>query len=536
MEHATLYEQLKASALEHAKDPAARFENKVWTYKAFLSQVDKAARKLRKMGVKENDVIAVSLPNCPDALFLLYAINEVGAISYNIHPLTPPAMMASMLEKTHSKMLFVLSLTAAKYRQQIPAQFIVVAINPYRHVSLHKMIAVRFMSHTLKGISRYWLIRPIAKKAFQLTPRKKEDDAVYLNTGGTNGDPKIVRLSNGAINTLAYEGFHLVGGEAKNIKMLTAIPLFHGYGLSMGAHTILSIGGCTILMMKFKTKDAIAILKKGYANCIIGVPALFNALLSRDAFYGPWLAAQNTSFVGGDAVPQSLLERWNFTMEKYGQRARLFEGYGLSETCAVANVNYRGHEKKGTVGQCLDGLKEIIIDVETLKPLAPNKLGEICISGDTVMSGYLNAPSEEGFITIDGVRYLRTGDYGSLDEEGYLTYRQRLRRTVKVNGETLCPSDIEDIALNIPEVYDAYCYAVIDEMKGHHFRLAIVMRRGDHPADSEEVKKRLFEKISKTLPPSYLPDKIVVLEKIPHTPIGKIDNKAIQELQEKGIL
>ena len=152
------------------------------------------------------------------------------------------------------------------------------------------------------------------------------------------------------------------------------------------------------------------------------------------------------------------------------------------------------------------------------------------------MSGYLNAKEDEGFITINGVRYLRTGDYGSLDEEGYLTYRQRLRRTVKVNGETLCPSDIEDIALNISEVYDAYCYAVLDEKKGHHFRVAIVLRRGDHPADPEDVKKRLYEKIANELPPSYLPDKIVVLEKIPHTPIGKIDNKAIQDLQEKGIL
>src|SRR5574344_2902646 len=123
MENQTLYEQLRLTVDRFPTNDAARFENKVWTYKAFLSQVDKAARKLRKMGVKENDVIAVSLPNCPDALFLLYAINEVGAISYNVHPLTPPAMMASMLEKTHSKMLFVLSLTAAKYRQQISAQF-----------------------------------------------------------------------------------------------------------------------------------------------------------------------------------------------------------------------------------------------------------------------------------------------------------------------------------------------------------------------------------------------------------------------------
>jgi long-chain acyl-CoA synthetase len=488
------------------------------------------------LGVAEGDVIAVSLPNCPDALFLLYAINEVGAISYNIHPLTPPAQMKSMLERSKAKMLFVLSLTAKQYREQIPLTLRIVAINPYRHVSLHKMIAVRAMSQTLKGITRYWMVRPIPKKAFSATPKTSSDDAVYLNTGGTNGEPKIVRLSNGAINALAYEGYPLVGGDVKNIKMLTAIPLFHGFGLSMGAHTILSIGGCTVLMLKFKTKDAIKILKKGYATCIIGVPALFNALLSRDAFYGPWLKKQNTAFVGGDAVPESLLTRWNAAMDKWGSSARLFQGYGLSETCAVSNVNYRDHVKAGTVGQPLPGLQEKIIDVDNLSVLRPNQNGEICIAGNSIMSGYLNSDDQEGFLTLDGVKYLRTGDYGSLDETGYLTYKQRLRRTVKINGETLCPSDVETIALDDGDVYDAYCYAVLDARKGHHFRLAIVLRRGDHPANAEAVKERILAKVKADLPPSYLPEKIVVMEKIPHTPIGKIDNKAIEELIANGTL
>lgn len=536
MEYPTLYEQLKASCLEHPQDEAARFENKTWSYAAFLKQVNKAARKLRRLGVKEGDVIAVSLPNCPDALFLLYAINEVGAISYNIHPLTPPSQMKTMLEKAKATMLFVLSLSADTYRKEIPLSFRLVAINPYRHVAFFKMLAVRLMSHALKGISRYWMIRPVSAKDFAPSPRNKEDDAVYLNTGGTNGEPKIVRLSNGAINTLAFEGYPLVGGDVRNIKMLTAIPLFHGFGLSMGAHTILSIGGSTILMMKFKTKDAIKLLQKGYATCIIGVPALYNALLSRDAFYGDWLKNQNTAFVGGDAVPDSLLVRWNSAMEKYGSKARLYEGYGLSETCAVSNVNFRDHEKLGTVGPALPGLKELIISTEDGHVLPPNEEGEILISGDSVMSGYLGSSSEEGFVNIAGRKYLRTGDYGSLDENGYLTYRQRLRRTVKVNGETLCPSDIEEVALNDNDVYDAYAYAVENARKGHVFRLAIVLRRGDHPADPEIVKERLSQAIKANLVPTYQPEKIVVLAKIPHTPIGKIDNKAIEELEKQGVL
>src|SRR5574344_1109258 len=145
MENQTLYEQLRLTVDRFPTNDAARFENKVWSYKAFLSQVDKAARKLRKLGVVEGDVIAVSLPNCPDPPFLLYAINEVGAISYNIHRLTPPSQMKSMLEKSQAKMLFVLSLTAKQYRLQIPLDLRIVAINPYRHDALHKMIAVRVM-------------------------------------------------------------------------------------------------------------------------------------------------------------------------------------------------------------------------------------------------------------------------------------------------------------------------------------------------------------------------------------------------------
>lgn len=534
----TLYEQLQAAVNEFPNNLAVRFENRKWSYSRFLAQVDKTARKLLRMGVKANDVIAVSLPNCPDALFLLYAINEVGAISYNIHPLTPPAQMKGMLERSAAKMLFVLSTSAASYRSEIPSSFRLIAINPYRHVSLSKMIVARLLSKMTLGVEKYWMIRPVPYRLFTRVERKKEDDAVYLNTGGTNGEPKIVRLSNGAINALALKGYHLIGGDVKEIRMLTPIPLFHGFGLSMGAHTILSIGGCTVLMMKFKTKEAIKLLKKGYATCIIGVPAIYNALLSRDAFYGSWLKKQNTAFVGGDACPDALLDKWNLTMEQHGSRARLFQGYGLSETCAVSNVNYREHAKAGTIGQPLPGLKEAIMDVDSHQLLPANHPGEILISGDTIMSGYLGDEANQSgaFITLEGTRYLRTGDYGSLDEDGFLTYRQRLRRTVKINGETLCPSDIENIALNDMDVYDAYCYAIKDARKGQLFRLAIVLRRGDHPADPEKVKRDLFASIAQQLPPSYHPDRITVLLKIPHTPIGKIDEKAINGLIEKGDL
>ena len=178
---------------------------------------------------------------------------------------------------------------------------------------------------------------------------------------------------------------------------------------------MLSIGGCTVLMLKFKTKEAIKILKKGYATCIIGVPALFNALLSRDAFYGPWLQRQNTAFVGGDAVPESLLTRWNSAMAKWGSSARLFQGYGLSETCAVSNVNYRGHAKVNTVGLPLPGLKEKIIDTETLQELKANQAGEICIAGNSIMDRRLEGVAFPAVLRIRNhfkeILFLDLGEY-----------------------------------------------------------------------------------------------------------------------------
>jgi long-chain acyl-CoA synthetase len=526
----SIYDQFKNAAERYPDHLALRFEQKTWSYSSLLGEIQKTAAKLVALGIQSRDVVAVSLPNCPEAVFLFYAISEIGAVSFNLHPLTPAATLEKEMEESHSHILFTLSLNEKEIRAGLSPEKKIIAVNPYQGVSLSKSLAFHFASKKAKGVLAF--SRLAKSPSLPVVTVKEEDDAVYLNTGGTSGEPKIVRLSNHAINALACKGYPLIGGDLEAIKMLTAIPLFHGFGLTMGVHTPLSNGASSVLMLKFNTKEAIGYLKKGQATCIIGVPALYNALLSRDAFYGDWLQKQIIAFVGGDCVPDVLLNRWNETMEKYHSSARLYEGYGLTEAVNVANVNYAHNVKEGSIGKPLPGLKEIIIDPQTKQILPPGQSGEILIAGDTLMSGYLNDEdlTQQSFLTLEGTRYFMSQDYGYLDDEGYLYFRQRMRRIVKVKGESLCPSDLEEIALQDERIYDAYCYGYQSEKEGHVLRLAVVLRRGDHPAKAEAVEQDLKIAIAKKLPPVYQPDKIIFLTKLPRTPIGKIDDKSLTDL------
>lgn len=521
----SLYEQFKQAAQTYPRNLAIRFENQTLSYRKVNKKIKKEARRLATLGVKAGSVVSVSLPNCPEAVYLLYAISYLGAISYNIHPMTPAPMMKTLIERAHSDILLCLSLNANDYRKTLPTSVKVVAINPYYGVNPIKAWVVKRRSNYRKDVVRMSKIKPAKRVA--VFPSHDEDDAIYLNTGGTNGEPKIVRLSNRAINYMGSQTPYLVTDDLPllDMRMFAVIPMFHAFGLAMGIHIPLSIGSTTVLMLKFKTKACIKLIRKGQVNVILGVPAIFNALLSRDSFYGPWLKKQKVAFVGGDSIPQSLLDRWNEAMEKAGADGRLYEGYGLTETSSACNINYFKANKRGTIGKPLVGVSQMIIDLESKEPLPPNTLGEICVSGPTVMTGYLDSDDLNAtcFIEKDGKKYFCTQDYGSIDEEGYITFRQRLRRIVKINAETLCPSDVEDCVMHLADVFECYCYGIPDERKGHVFALAVVTRKGDHERDEAYVEKEIRDYIAKNLPPSHMPKVITFYTKLPRTAVGKVD-------------
>lgn len=527
----SIYDQFHETAVKFPHNLCIRFENKTLTYRQFDFRVRQTAKKLLALGIQPKEVISVSIPNCIEAAELFYAISFIGAISYNIHPLTPPETLKKFMDRAHSRFLFCLWNTGFKNRDYFPKEYTIVGINPYIHINALKSSYFRAVGKNRDGLLRYHKLPKMRDKELLPYHPDENEDALYLNTGGTNGEPKIVRISSKSINYLGAISYQLIGGPYENIKLFAAIPLFHIFGLGMGLVTPLSFGGSTVLMLKFNTKEAIHHIKKGHTNTLLGVPAIYNALLSKKQFYGDFLKKQLIAYVGGDAISETFLDNWNNTMKIWGSDARLYQGYGSTEAM-VCMVNTRfNRSRKGSIGRPQPGEMAKIMDAEG-EELPLGECGEIWISGPMTMNGYLNDEEETNkVLTKDekGRVWLHSGDYGYMDEDGYVYFRQRLKRVVKVNGETLCPADIENSILEMPEIYSAYCYGVPNERKGEVFRVVAVTRKGKDQIGDEEAKRLIFAKIKSSLPPAYTPDKVIIMKELPRTPVGKIDAKFFED-------
>lgn len=526
----SIYDQFHEAAVKYPFNLCIRFEHKTWNYRQFDFRVRMTARKLLALGVKPKDVVSVSIPNCIEAAELFYAISMVGAISYNIHPLTPPEMLKKFMDRANSKMLFCLWNTGFKNRDYFPNDYTIVGINPYININPLKSSYFRAVGRKREGLLRYHKLPKVREKELLPYHPDEKDDAIYLNTGGTNGDPKIVRISSAAINYLGSVSYQLIGGPYEKIRLFAAIPLFHIFGLGMGLVTPLSFGGSTVLMLKFNTKEAINHIKKGHTNTLLGVPAIYNALLSKKQFYGNHLKKQLIAYVGGDAISQTLLDSWNTSMKIWGSEARLYQGYGSTEgMVSIVNTRYK-RSRKGSIGKPQPGEKARIVDNEG-KEVPIGEYGEIEISGPMTMNGYLNDPEETAKVLINdnGKIWLKTGDYGYMDEDGYVYFKQRLKRVVKINGETLCPTDVESSILEMPEIYSAYCYGVPNERKGSVFRVAAVTRKGKDQVSDSEAKRLILAKIKSSLPPAYMPDKVIIMKELPRTPVGKVNAKYFED-------
>ncbi len=527
----SIYDQFHDVVKKYPHNLCIRFENKTLNYRQFNARVKLTARKLLALGVKPKDVISVSIPNCIEAAELFYAISMIGAISYNIHPLTPPETLKKFMDRANSKILFCLWNTGFKNRDYFSSEYTIVGINPYVKINKLKSGYFRAVGRSREGLLKYHRLDKVKEKELVAYHPDENEDALYLNTGGTNGDPKIVRISSRAINYLGITSYQLIGGPYEEIKLFAAIPLFHIFGLGMGLVTPLSFGGSTVLMLKFNTKEAIHHIKKGHTNTLLGVPAIYKALLSKKQFYGDHLKKQLIAYVGGDAISQTFLNSWNNTMKIWGSEAKLYQGYGSTEAeVCIVNTRFK-RSRKGSIGKPQPGEKVKIVD-EDGNELPIGEKGEILISGPMTMNGYLNdEEATKKVLSKDskGRTWLHTGDYGYVDEDGYVFFLQRLKRVVKVNGETLCPVDVESSIMELPEIYSCYCYGVENDRKGQVFRVAAVTRKGKDEVSEDEAKRLILSKIQSSLPPAYMPDKVIIMKELPRTPVGKIDAKFFDE-------
>ncbi len=535
IKHQTIYESVRQSAKHTPGAIALIYQGKKFSYALLKKRINQYAHKLVEMGFKNDDVITVSLPNIPQAVYLLYAINQIGAIANLIHPLMKREQLEEIIDNVGSKILFTLDINYEQFASLEEKGIKVISVSPATELptvfrKAYEALNAKKLSF-LNGVDKSRFDKAFAgKKEFKKFEKNYYKDSFYLHSGGTTGKSKTIALSNFSLNALAENGLDILCTKKLNDKkMLAVLPMFHGFGLCMGIHALLCYGGTDVLMPKFNTDQTIKYIKKNQLNILIGVPTLYEALLLKKDFKGKKLKNLDVAFVGGDFVSSALIDKFDKRMSIANSDCRLFEGYGLTETVTVLSVNTHNHHKEGTVGRILDNVRVKTKSLETGLDLPEGEPGELYISGETLMNGYRfdsETNNESTFETDSlGKKWIKTGDYGRVDEDKFIYFMQRLKRIIKVNGINIFPSEIENVVASLPYIFECAAVGVNDEVRGEMIKLFVVLA---HDYNGEKPVEEINNTIKNRCGVFAVPKEIVFMDSFPKTLVGKIDTKLLK--------
>ena len=516
------------------------------TYRAFYEEIRICARALKAQGIKENDKVAICMPNTPSAITMFYAINYIGAIATMIHPLSAENEIELYLNQSNSTSLFVLDLVYEKVR------------NILDNTKIKKVI-VGSISDNLKIIKKFLYkyksrgTRPkiestddiMTYKEFLsyrydfegeiMALRNPEDPAVIIYSGGTSGSPKGILLSNLNFNALALQSYLMCDPAKEGDSVLAILPIFHGFGLGVCIHAPLCFGLKLILVPDFSPKKIVKVVKKHKPNFLCAVPSLFETLAKSSTFHKNDLACIKCAICGGDFMSSSLKKLVDECLKEHGSEAEVRIGYGLSEASAATCLTPSGGYRDGSIGIPFPDTYYKIVRIGTHEQCDPMEDGEICISGPTVMLGYVNN-EEETAQTLrmhdDKRIWLHTGDIGCMDEDGYVYFKQRLKRVIISNGYNVYPSYIEEVINSHPSVLTSTVIGIPHPKKVQVAKAYIVLKDGIKP--SKEVLKDIKKHLELNLSSYSLPSEYEFKESLPKTLVGKVAYTKLEENTHKS--
>lgn len=530
----TLFESIQR--YEDRTDTALRFCSRSYSFRTFVSMIRKAVTYLRESGIGPGDVVTVALPNIPANIIFFYALNAVGAVQNIVHPLMPAGQILERMRERGSRHALLLATVYGENKELFEGRDECFHFaNPMHDVSfLKRNLFWSKYPRIPEGLHLRALDRfRSCPEASELSAHDEEADSVYLYSGGTTGEPKVIALSDRSINRLAEKvlgGDGIIAGDLRGKSMLAVLPTFHGFGLGMGVHAPLYWGAAANLMMKFKPDQVVRWMRKDQLQLIIGVPVLYQKLLKTESFASPALKNLTHCFVGGDQVQPGLIAEFDRLMERYGSPCRLLEGYGLTETVTVCCVNRLEEPRTGSVGKPLRGIEMAVRD-ENGTDLPAGTVGELYIAGDTIMNGYLGDPdATKATLKESGGRvWVRTGDLGYADEDGYFYIKGRKKRLFIISGINVYPGEVEKIACESEDVFDA-AMEYYESPKPHMILYLLKSKQSEKTDDTvcEETMKRLQQRVIRY----SLPRQIVILPEFPKTRVGKIDHGAFRDIPE----
>lgn len=496
-----------------------------------LGDVEKYASYLASTGLKKGDVFTVFLPTCAHAVVALYALNKLGIIANYVHPMTPPAALLDVMTLTKSKGIMMLDLFAAGYTDVLSKYpSVICSVSDFCDGIALKYAMYNEMQNAkvpeLDTIIRYK--DAVAKElpAVETVKNLGKSDAFYMHGGGTTGKSKTIKLSSYAFNSLAYKFYLLdIPKDYPTRHAISALPCFHAYGLAGSIHYGICNAYKPFLISKFDAKQVNEIVRKYNVIEILAVPKMFQGMMAADNFENEGLKNLTMVFAGGDFVSPAFVDAFDATVAKHGGTGRMCRGYGLTENCGVVACNGgSGPYKKESTGYPLYGVKVEIWDDDCNK-LPVDTVGEICISGDIVMNGYLHDDviKDDGLYTAnDGTKWIRTGDMGYLDEDGYIFFSGRKKRIIIIAGYNIYPATIEAKIEQLDFIREVCACQGYDAQTGKPL-VKLVVSLKDENADHEKAIAEMKAFCEANLEGIAVPRKYEIMDALPRTKMEKID-------------
>jgi long-chain acyl-CoA synthetase len=514
--------------------PAIDFMGRCWSYADVAKLVQRAARGLQDQGLKKGDRFGLCLPNCPYFVILYFAALRVGAIIVNFNPLYTERELEHQIKDSGTRMIAVPDIRMIHDKVQ--------AVAPRADIDKIVLCGMRDMLPSLQGLGFMLFKRKehatilderlhVRLNALLANPASPDpvatdpdDVAVLQYTGGTTGVPKGAMLTHANLTANSAQMVVHVGGlRPQQERTLGVLPMFHVFALTTVLNFSVEIGAEMILLPRFEMKQVLNTMKRKPPTQFFGVPTIYVALNGLPDEEVPDLSNVRACISGGAPLPLEVREQFEART-----RARVVEGYGLSETAPIIACNpLFGLVKDNSCGQPFPGTVIEIRDPENpSRMLNQGERGEVCARGPQVMKGYWQRPDETAAVFVDGA--LRTGDIGYLDEDGYLFLVDRIKDIIFCGGYNVYPRIIEDAAYQHPAVKEAVAIGIPDAYRGQSPKLFIALNE-DASLTADELKAFLQDRLSKI----EMPKAFEFRDSLPKTLIGKLSKKELIEEENK---
>ena len=542
----TIYEYIWNNNKDHLNNIALNYFDRKITYKELFESIEKTAKAFTAMGVKEGDIVVTATVTTPETVYILYALNRIGAIPNMVDPRTAVEGIREYIKEVNAEYVITLEVAYPKIAKAIEGTSVkkILVTSPADSLPAVKKFFYKMANHSekLSDICVRWndFIKNGKNADANYAPYKKDTCCVIVHTGGTTGSPKGVMLSNDNLNAASYQALNSPILMETQDKFLNILPPFIAYGMVLGIHTAVSASWHSVIIPKFDVNEFDKLLLKYHPAGIMGVPTYFEKIMESTLLKEADLSFLKVVLVGGDRTSIEFENRVNEYFHAHGCEIHLSKGYSMTEASSTATISFESANKVGTNGVPLGKTIISAFDTETYVELSCGEDGELCMKTPTMMLGYYSKPTETAEVLKkhnDGTTWLHTGDIGHVDENGFITVNGRVKRLIiRYDGFKVFPTFIENVVLSHEAVENGCAVGLTD--KDHvqgKLPVVFVVCKESFKGTEEQIVSELKELCKNELPEYSQPIDFRFCDSLPLTSIGKIDYRTLEKMAEEQI-